>query len=395
MRPHHLTLGRQQVHRHTARYLQDHLPLRDYRRKTTAGTLWSVLLAAAARISSVHDTCSRLRAIPSEETLRKALIASLPGFVALQRQLNHALAGRLPKALRRRRLRLAIDLTAIPYHGRPFRDPSEIYRGQAKGGTSHFHAYATAYVVDRGRRYTVALAAVTRREPLKDVVRGLLRQARSVGVRPRLVLLDRAFYGVEVIRYLQAARCPFLMPIIGRGRKPTDPRGPSGTNVFVAMARSGWHEHTLSNAAKRAATVAVAVVCRNQGRKRGRPGRRAYAYACWGAGAHSCAWVAATYRLRFGIESSYRQMNQARIRTSTRRPGLRLLYAGLALVLRNEWVWLHSEVLSTPRRGGRLVRPERLRLRTLLSWLLGAIEAALGTIDETIIERQRCPQLAC
>jgi hypothetical protein len=47
---------------------------------------------------------------------------------------------------KRQRLRLAFDLTLIPYHGQPEADPNEIYRSKAKDGTSHFHAYATAYI---------------------------------------------------------------------------------------------------------------------------------------------------------------------------------------------------------------------------------------------------------
>lgn len=113
-------------------------------------------------------------------------------------------------------------------------------------------------------------------------------------------------------------------------------------------------------------------------------------YACWGVTGQSCVWVRETYRTRFGIESSYRQMNQTRRRTSTRRPELRLLYVGLALVPRNEWAWLHFAVLSTPQRGGRLIRLERLRLRTLLHWLLQVIEEAFGTIAETRTESQLC-----
>ena len=54
-----------------------------------------------------------------------------------------------------------------------------------------------------------------------------------------------------------------------------------------------------------------------------------------------------TYRQRFGIETSYRQMEQARIRTSTRDPLLRLLYVGVALILRNLWAWLHWQALSS------------------------------------------------
>jgi hypothetical protein len=333
----------------------------------------------------------------SEETLRTALYACLPEFAELQRQLNRALAGRLPRAVRRRRQRLAIDLTLIPSHGAPFQDPNEVYRGLAKDGTSHFHAYAMAYVVFKGQRYTVALQAVAKGTPLKEVVRGLLKQAGAVGVTPRLVLLDRGFYSVDVIRYLQAAWYPFLMPVVIRGRKPGHPRGPSGTRVFAARKQGGWFRYTLTSGtkAKRTATVSICVVCRNYRGKWKRRGRQALVYACWGVVGHSCDWVRQTYRLRFGIESSYRQMNEGRGRTSTRRPELRLLYVGVALVVRNEWVWLHFTVLSTPRRGGRAIRLERLRLRTMLHWLLQVIEEAFGTIAATQTERQVCSELRC
>jgi putative transposase len=393
MRPRHRTLNRYQAHRSATRHLQGHVPLRDSKRKVTASTLWAVLLTAAAGVTSIHAACGRLDGLPSEETIRQALYASLPEFAELQRQLNRALAGRLPEALRRRPQRLAIDLTLIPYHGEPFRDPEEVYRGLAKDGTSHFHAYATAYVVCRGRRFTVALTAVAKGEPLKGVVQRVLRQARSAGVKPRLLLLDRGFYSVDVIRYLEAARYPFLMPVVIRGRKPDHPRGPSGTRVFALMKRGGWFEYTVTSGTKRTATVAICVSCRNYRGQWKRRGRQALVYACWGVSGRSCAWVRETYRGRFGIESSYRQMNRARGRTSTRRPELRLLYVGIALVLRNEWVWLHFEVLSTPRRGGRLLRPERLRLRALLHWLIQVIEEAYGTTGETQAERQLCSEL--
>jgi Transposase DDE domain len=393
MRPHHRTLNRQQVHRSATRYLQRHVPLRDYKRKVTAPTLWAVLLIAAADVTSLHAACGRLDGLASEETTRKALYACLPDFAELQRQLNRALAGRLPRALRRRPQRLAIDLTLIPYHGEPFRDPAEVYRGLAKAGTSHFHAYATAYVVLKGQRFTVALTAAAKGEPLKEIVRRLLKQARSVGVEPRLLLLDRGFYSVDVIRYLKAARYPFLMPVVIRGRKADDPRGPGGTRVFAVMKRSGWFEHTVRSGTMRTARVSICVSCRNYRGQWRRHGRQALVYACWGVEGRSCTWVREAYRTRFGIESSYRQMNQARGRTSTRRPELRLLYVGIALVLRNEWVWLHFEVLATPRRGGRAIRLERLRLRELLHWLIQVIEQAYGTIGETQTERQLCSEL--
>src|SRR4051812_39525160 len=167
MRPTHHILDRKAVHRLAAEHLQAHLKFQDYKRKTSAQVLWSLLLAAAARIPSLSDACQRLNNAPSDETARKALLATLPDYATLQRQLNAALAGHLPRTLRKHLQRLAIDLTLIPYHGQPFRDIEEIYRGQAKDGTSHFHAYATADVVRHGQRSTVALSGVKEGEPLK------------------------------------------------------------------------------------------------------------------------------------------------------------------------------------------------------------------------------------
>ena len=388
MRPPHRILNRNQVHRLAAEHLQAHLQFRDYKRKCSAQVLWSLLLAAAARITSLSDACQRLRDAPSDETARKALWATLPDYAALQRQLNAALAGLLPKALRKRPQTLAIDLTLIPYHGQPFRDPAEVYRGQAKDGTSHFHAYATAYVVKHGQRSTGALSGVTQGEPLKDVVQRLLRQAASVGVRPRLLLLDRGSYRVAVIRYLQAARYPFLMPVVCHGRSPDQPGGPTGSYVFRTWKASGWSHYTLAEAkTARTATVSVCVKCRNYRGQGKRHGRQALIYAYWGYQPASPDAVFATYRLRFGIESSYRQMHEGRIRTTTRRPVVRLLYVGIASVLRDLWVWLHYAILSIPRRGGRIIELERLRWETLLLWLLHVVEETFGAADVTYTER--------
>ena len=94
--PHHI-LDRQKVYRLAAEHLQTHLQFRDYKTKTSAPLLWSLLLAAAARITSLSDATQRLRDAPSDETARQALLATLPDYAELQRRLNAALAGHLPK----------------------------------------------------------------------------------------------------------------------------------------------------------------------------------------------------------------------------------------------------------------------------------------------------------
>jgi putative transposase len=387
MRPPQYTVTRHDVHQAAQQRLLNHLRLPQRRPSCPVPILLSVVLLAAARLTSLYAAARRLAGAPSEETVRQALLGALPDRDELERRLNRALTADLPPALLGTCQPLACDLTLRPYHGQPLEHLDEIYRGPAKGGTTHFHAYATCYVVRHGRRLTLALTWVRRGEPLQDVLWRLLRQVRQVGVRPRYLLLDRGFYAVDVIRYLQAARVPFLMPLPLRGRGPNHPKGPSGSQVFATWSRSGWGQYTLTNERGRRATVQVCVKCRNWGGQRGRHGRQRLVYAFWGLEPSSYEWVRQTYRSRFGIETSYRQLNQAKATTCTRRPLVRLFLVGVALVLRNVWVWLHWSALSTPRRGGRVLRLERLRFKTLLVWLQQVIEERLGVVDITDAER--------
>jgi len=394
MRIPHFTLTPRQVQLHARTLLQRHLALADHGRKCTATLLYDLLCWAACRIASLAAACAALKDAPSDQAARDALLATLPAFLRLQRCLNQALADGLPKPLRRHRQRLALDLTLIPYYGQPFADPAELYGGAAKAGTQLFHAYATAYVIHRGCRWTVALRPVYQGDGWDAIVRDLLRQAVRAGVQARLVLLDRGFYSVAVIRYLQAARYPFILPVIRRGRSPRHARGPSGTWVFFARRRSGWARYTLPERRRRArATVAIGICCRWVARRpRRRPGppkrrREVWVYAFWGLRLGSLTWLRETYRQRFGIESSYRQMHQARIRTSTRQPVLRLLYVGVALLLRKVWVWLHWEVLAERRRGRRRVTLSQLPFRALLGWLHQVIEQEWGQADVLVTQR--------
>jgi len=389
------TITSRQVHHCAVQRVQTCLRLGDHGPKCSAAVVLAVLFWAAARISSLAAACVALAAAPCDQAVRGALLATLPVFAELQRRLNQALAGGLPRILRRRRQDVAFDLTLLPYYGQPQADPKELYRGASKAGTKQFHAYATAYVIFQGCRYTLGLRAVHHSDPWEDVVGDLLRQVRQTGVKVRCLFLDRGFYSVNVIRYLQAARCPFIMPVIRRGRKPGHPQGASGTWALTTWKRSGWTTYTLEDKQKhgRKATVTIAV-CRHRLPERTRSGRllrrrrvRIWLYAVWGLPPHSVAWVRDTYRRRFGIESSYRQLNQTRIRTSSRSPLLRLLFVGLALVLRNVWVWLHWEVLAKKRRGKRRVDLNQLPLRAMLHWLQGVVEGMLGVKQSVSSER--------
>lgn len=387
------TLTSSAVQSHTAGLLRDGLRLKDYGKSCPTSTLLAVVFTACSRLISLFAASNHLRHAPSHETVRKALHANLPSLHSLERRLNttfgYTISRSLRRCLRRRRQRIAIDLHLRPYHGQPAVSPDELVRGQPKSGTTHFHAYATAYLVLQGQRFTLALVYVRADEKMPAVLKRLLRLCAPREVRPGLLLLDRGFWSVGVIRYLQAARCPFLMPVVTRGKKAEKPGGPSGTRVFQGWKKGGFSEYTLKETGKkgRKARVRICVHVRNRMGRREKFGRERLVYAYWGWQPRLPRAVSEVYRLRFGIETSYRQLGEAKAKTCTRSPQVRLFLVGVALLLRNVWVWLHHEVLSSPRRGRRRYNLERLRFKAMLAFLQQEAEKAFGVVDRVLTER--------
>jgi hypothetical protein len=66
----------------------------------------------------------------------------------LEDHVNDLMARLIPKDLGKCGRRVAIDLLALPYLGTVAASHlDEVCRSKAKGGTTHFFTYATAYVV--------------------------------------------------------------------------------------------------------------------------------------------------------------------------------------------------------------------------------------------------------
>lgn len=365
----HFTLQSADVYKFTINTLAT-LPL-NMPGATQSRDLLRVLVFAAASRLSVHQACEQLERAPSGPTVLGNLASQLSDLDVLEGHLNDLLSRLIPKGLGKRGRRVAVDLVALPYHGTVDEaHQGEVCRSKAKSGTTHFFTYATAYAVVRGRRYTLAMCRVRAKQSMDYVLRRLLARLVTLGIRIKLLLLDRGFYSVRVMRDLITCELPFLMPAVKRGKKPTTPGGPTGTYALASEKQSRWTTYILRSPQEGQVDFDLAVVCHNTRGQRGCHQREALLYATWGLTHRPLSWIRDTYRSRFGIEASYRQSHQARIRTSSRKPALRLLFMGVALVLRNVWVWLHAEVMAQPRRGARQLRPQSMRFARLLLWLL-------------------------
>jgi putative transposase len=378
-----------EVHGYASYWLSSALKLEYEGSKCTASTLYQVLLIAAARVVSIFAVCRDLAAAPTDQTIRNALDESLPEIRELERRLNLALCTQLPKALRRKARMIAIDLTLIPYHGQPLVNEKEIYRSSPKSGTTHFHAYASAVVVHKGHRYTLALTHVEHGEAMKDVVQRLLQMVRRRDVKIKFLLLDKGFFSVEVISYLKRAGHGFIIPAVPRGRKPKDRKKATGLRALLKK-NHGYYRHTLTSGdgEKRTTQLSICVASKSYtDKKSGKRRRKKLLYAVWKVRL-TPRKIRETYRKRFGIETSYRQMNEARIRTCTRDPAQRLLFVGIALVLRNVWVWLHFKLAKGKWSKEPTLCLELLRFKEMLLWITQVVQRLLHADQKPGIDLQ-------
>lgn len=378
-------ITKEEVHGYAEYWLGSALRLEYQGYKCTTSVILQVLLIAASRVVSLFAACRDLADAPCNQAIRAALAATLPHIAELEKRLNRALVCEVPKSLYRKSRMVAIDLTLIPYHGQPAFDKKEIYRSKAKSGTTHFHAYATAVVVHKGYRYSVALTHVERGEGMKDVVQRLLKRVRALGIKVRFLLLDKGFYSVEVMTYLKRAGQRFIIPVALRGRKPKRGRPLTGVRALMKK-KNGYYKHTLTGKrgenkkANTQVTICVATKDYTQ-EKTGKRHRKKLLYALWKV-RRTWREIRDLYRKRFGIETTYRQMNEARIKTNTRDPALRLLFVGIALVLRNVWVWIHFRLAKNKYSDEPDLFLELLRFNELLLWITQVVQQLLGA-DQT------------
>lgn len=340
--------------------------------KCTLENVYDLILKASAGQASVNDVCDDTPGGPTGTAVLNQLHQALPQDVKqlwrLEAKLNKVLVAHLrPKPLRVR-CDLAIDLVLVPYHGEPRQDPEEVRRGQAREGTTHFHCYATTYMIYKDQRITLALTFVRKSDTLPAILRRLFKRLDALNLRVKKLYLDKGFYSIGVIRLLKERGTPFILPAVTRKKGGV-------SQLFVGRA-SYKTRYTLRNQKLGAEEVDLALTRKySKGRYR-RKRSKWFAYVTFGVRTDPLQ-IFQFYRRRFGVESSYRQMNRVRARTSSTNPALRLLYVGIAFLLLNVWVHFKQLYACDRHRGGQRVNPRRLTLFRMMHLLIRAIEQRL------------------
>ena len=332
---------------------------------------------------SIASACQELQDAPSGNRLREVMVEALPNRTGMQRALNRMFCQQLhPSLLKGKRdYNFAIDLTLIPYHGQPYEDKKEIVRGAPKSGTTHFHGYATVSIVHDNQRFVVALHFIEYGEEMADIVRWLIKRVKALKFCIRRVFLDKGFCSKPVFKVLSQHKLSYIVPIPVRGK--------SGGIRNLFQGKSRKTTYTFHSPKAGAYTVQAVVAKRYSKGRYGRHTSKWFAYAVTGLPESiSPAQVFELYRQRFGIESSYRQMNQVRARTSTRNPVIRLLLVGLAFVIFNLYITLRQNLSSALKQPLKSPKYFWLSLRRLALMIGRAIEHLWGIND--VLQHQPC-----
>ena len=368
------------IHRLTQETLQAHFPLGREGCAYGAEDIWDVLLAAAVERTTVETICDELEG-PSANTVRTALRGVLPDderTTDLENLLNEMLVSHLPEKLFTKKLPCAVDLVYIPYHGQHEEDDEAIRRGMAKSGTTHFHCYATLYTVKHNKRYTLTLTMVRRSEKVLDVLQRLLKRVKDLEVGMKRLFLDRGFDNNAVIGYLKEQPFPTIIALTIRGKE-------GGTRALLKGRKSYVTTYTRRSTTYPTETFTVHVACKYAKGRYKRQGLCRFAYIVIGNLSLHPLQIYHEYRLRFGIETSYRLMNLVRVRTTSKSSALRLLYVGVALTMLNLWVFVKWTYVTRPRRGARQVLHYLLPLARWRLWLWEVVKLRQGFNMEILV----------
>jgi putative transposase len=243
-------------------------------------------------------------------------------------------------------------------------------RGKAKDGTTRFYRGATAYLILKGLRVTLAVHFVLPEDDTVHVVDRLLRRVHAPGIQIGCLLLDQGFASIALMDYLtrQGQAALIACPI----------RGTTGGTRALCQGRKRYATtYTFKDKHGQAFTASV-LVCRvfPTARRTGRLRRQAEWRLFVELGLTlSPRYARHLYGHRFGIETSYRCEGHVRGWTTAKNPAYRFVVLALAFVLLNVWIHLRWRFSQVPRRGGRRVDGQRVPLHRFVLFLRHALEA--------------------
>ncbi len=210
-------------------------------------------------------------------------------------------------------------------------------RSKKERGTTKFEFYASLQSVEEGRRAQVACEPFGFFDENDEVVERLVTEARLRGVDLSLLLMDREFFSAKVINRLKRLRQLFLTPCrLTKGIKRALMEYSQGKREIISdyAIRGSDDDHEE-------ASFTLVILPKRGCENETDPLKRYIPFATnipRGKILWNVSRLPKDYRLRWGLESGYSNVERFRARTTSRNNSLRLLYFFYAMILYNAWL---------------------------------------------------------
>jgi putative transposase len=368
---HQHELKAKDVHSYTARVLKEHLKIEANGYYCKTDMIMDILIKASAECSSVEAVCADLDETADSNTIREYVNQALAvnELRKQEQRANVALAECIPNALNREDIEMAMDFHDEPFYGKQTDTRKLTCSGQAKKGTTHFVRIATAYIIWRQVRLTLAVRYVLPEEDGLEVLKILLARLKTLGFSAKILYLDKGFAATEIANYLTSQKQPAIIANPIRGKK-------GGTRALCRGRSSYKTLYTFTDGTQLTLAMKASLVPDRTGKHRRKWLSFIVILLDW-----SVDKIHNEYRRRFGVECSYRLLRCVRATTTSRNPVLRFFLLSVGLILVNAWVFLRWEFSRLMARGPRRVDEPRFRLHRFTRFLIRSIENVYGTIS--------------
>lgn len=290
---------------------------------------------AESGLVNLSEKCNFKNRVPTGRTFRGRIerLEETQIREALTKSNDQVLQVAKSYGLFRRKAVVAIDYTRDLFYGNP--NAKNVIGGKQEKGTTWGYSYASIDVVEAGRRLTLCMMTVNQFTEKAQAVEMLINEAKARGVHVGLVLLDRAFFTIDVITTLLRLKVHFIIPAVKNDK------------VKEAMLNFDKKEpakrFTLGDQKK---SVSFNLVIYPRPPEQLPKVKKLSVYDLYFGFATNLLrslaselpmFIPSEYRRRWGIETGFRVQDNVQAKTTSRKYVVRLLYHLTSVVLYNVW----------------------------------------------------------
>jgi hypothetical protein len=218
--------------------------------------------------------------------------------------------------------KIAIDFHDIPYYGKD--KCLFIVRGKQKNGTTRFYRIISVDIVERGRRFTLAVIPMNTFKSKRKVVEDLINKLKRV-VKIHCILMDRGFQSIDVYKSLTNMEKRWVTPVKKSAKIMRIMDECAKNDIWKTMYRLQCNKNFID--------IKLLIY----------PTKDGDLVGFFTNMNVEPDWVARTYPERWGIETGYRVKKEFRAKTCSRSFVVRLFFILLSVILYNFWVSLNVE----------------------------------------------------